>query len=380
MATVVSPRRLGGRRAGTGHRVAQFDGLRAIAVIAVMAYHLHGTWGIGGLFGVDLFFVLSGFLITGVLVGERRTRGAISLGGFYLRRLLRLYPALVLLCLALTPWGTQLVPDGTFGAWLEAVGIALSYSLSIVLIFDGSWAAQMGALGPVWTLSVEELFYLLWAPALALVLTRVRDLGRLAIAVGIVAAALLSLFVLLWDPDGAGIDLYFRPGPRFGELLLGAAVGLWLAHRDGRPLARTADRLLGLATLATLVVLWWVRRTYPDIYGQTGNPLEAIPIVAVCAAVLVARLATSERSTLSRVLRLPPLPWIGRISYGLYLWHLPVFTLVDGTVLRLAVTFAAASLSYYVVEQPFLRLKNRMRRTPVAGLELAEAPGRSPTG
>src|SRR4051812_2657930 len=153
--------------ARAGRRVAQLDGLRAAAVIAVISYHLHGTWGIGGLFGVDVFFVLSGFLITGVLVGERRARGAISLGGFYLRRVLRLYPALVFLCLALTPWATQLVPGQTYGAWFEAVAITLTYTLSIVLIFDNSWAAQMGALGPVWSLSVEELFYLLWAPALA---------------------------------------------------------------------------------------------------------------------------------------------------------------------------------------------------------------------
>lgn len=353
----------------TARRNFQLDGLRALAVLAVIAYHAElSTFGQAGMFGVDVFFVLSGFLITGVLVGERQGRGRISLRRFYLRRLLRLYPALVVMIVVLTPFATKLVLDGSWTTWLKAAAAALTYTSTIILLFDPTF--QLGALGHTWSLAIEEQFYLLWAPVLALCLIRVRDVRALAGPVAGVAVALMALFWVLWG--SVGPILYYRPDPRFGELLLGAALALLLAGQRG-PVTRGWDRAASVGVLVALVGLWWARRTYPSFdYVSLGNPLAGIPVVAACTALLIARLATSDRAWLSWALRLPPLPFIGRISYGLYLWHLPLFALIGDDVVQLVATFAAATASFYLVERPFLRRKERLRTTGVAGLTAAD--------
>jgi peptidoglycan/LPS O-acetylase OafA/YrhL len=354
---------------GSTARNNQLDGLRAFAVLAVIAYHAEiSILGQGGMFGVDVFFVLSGFLITGVLVGEREQRGRIALGRFYLRRVLRLYPALVVMVVVMTPFATKLVLDGSWETWFKAAAAALTYSSTIILIFDPTFA--MGALGHTWSLAIEEQFYLLWAPVLAVCLLRVRDARALAAPVAGLAAGLMALFWILWGSVGPA--LYYRPDPRFGELLAGAALALVLAGRPAS-LSRSWDRALGAGVIVALVALWWARRTYPSFDAfDVANPLAGIPVVAGATALLIARLVTSDRALLSRALRLPPLPFIGRISYGLYLWHLPLFALIASDVLQLVATFAAAVASYYVVELPFLRRKQRLRTTGVAGLTAAD--------
>ncbi|UGS36280.1 acyltransferase family protein [Capillimicrobium parvum] len=368
-------RRVNRQPADGSRRIAQLDGLRAVAVLMVIVFHLEIGVGIGGMFGVDLFLVLSGFLITGVLVGEYRARGTVSVRRFYERRLLRLYPALVLMIVVLVPFGSLLNAEGSWGVWWQSVAAALTYTSTIVLIFNTHF--DMGALGQTWTLAVEEQFYLLWAPICALALAHVVRLRRMALVVAAVAVALLSIFWWAWspvDPIG-GIALYYRPDPRFGELLLGAALALVLTSAAGK-LTRRWDVLLSVGAVAGLVGLWWARRNYPTLWGLDGNPLAAIPLVGVCATLIVARLATSNASILSRLLRIPPLPYVGKISYGLYLWHVPVIVLMAragaGKGVAVVVTFAAAMLSFHLVEMPFLRMKARLRSTGVAGLDAVE--------
>jgi peptidoglycan/LPS O-acetylase OafA/YrhL len=371
-------RRINRQPADGSRRIAQLDGLRAVAVLMVLAFHLEIGVGIGGMFGVDLFLVLSGFLITGVLVGEYRARGTVSIRRFYERRLLRLYPALVVMVVVLIPFGAMLNADGSWSTWWESVAAALTYTSTIVFIFDPSF--DMGALGQTWTLAVEEQFYILWAPICALALAHVVRLRHMAVAVAVAAVALLSIFWWAWSPTDpmGGLALYYRPDPRFGELLLGAVVALILASTAGR-VTRRWDVLLSVGAVLGIAGLWWARRTYPTLWGLDGSPVEAIPLVAACGALIVARLATSNTALLSRLLRIPPLPYIGKISYGLYLWQLPVIVLIHraggGAVVAVVVTFAAAMASYHLVEMPFLRLKARLRSTGVAGLDAVDREG-----
>jgi peptidoglycan/LPS O-acetylase OafA/YrhL len=365
--------------------VPQLDGLRAAAVLAVMLEHSGIAIGRGGLFGVDVFFVLSGFLITGVLLGEHRARGRISLRRFYVRRWLRLYPALVVMVIVLMPIGPSLSADHTWASWLRAVAAALTYTGNFVVLADGR--LTLGVLDPTWSLAVEEQFYLLWPLAL-LALMAWRVPARWIVGILVTASAAgLSLFWLLYHrPEHAlapfsieGRTVYVRPDARFGELLLGCALAIVLARRD-RPLSRRANAGIGVAALAAVGGLWVARELFASAYDGNGSPIAPVPLVAVCATVLLARLVTSDRALLSRLLRCSPLPQIGLISYSLYLWHSPVFNVIHADpfglvgaeqVVQWTLAFAVAFLSYRLVELPFLRRKERLRTTPVAGLDAA---------
>jgi peptidoglycan/LPS O-acetylase OafA/YrhL len=358
-------------------RVRQLDGLRALAVMWVVLMHLNLAVGRGGLYGVDVFFVLSGFLITGVLLGERSKRGRVSLWRFYARRVLRLYPALVAMVLLLSLDGPFFSTDGTWGSWLRASAYTLTYTSNLAVLSQQQF--DLGALGPTWSLAVEEQFYLVW-PLVLIVLLSLRP--RRAWVVGGLVVVGLGLMSAFWwsyaDGGRRGVVLaYFRPDVRFGELLLGCALAFVLAGGGLR--SRRADLALTIATPLAIAGIAVARVILWDNFEGTGNPYAAIPLVAVCATILVARLATSDTTWLSRALRWGPLPWIGAISYGIYLWHSPVMMVLVGepggppaplgrAVLVIAVTILLAWLSHRLVERPFLRLKERLRTTPVAGL------------
>jgi len=346
-------------RAPASGQIVQLDGVRAIAVIAVMAFH-DWRWAAGN-FGVDAFFVLSGFLITGILLGEHERRGRIDLRRFYKRRMLRLYPALVAMLLVSSVFGAKLSEDGTWGQWWLAVAAAATYTANIAILADGTqW---LGALGPTWSLGVEMQFYLVWPLLFAWLLRR--GIGRRALAALVIAgtAAGLSLFWALGTAPQQALAVapsYFRPDARFGELLAGCALALVLSLRPG-PLSRRADRalsVLALVGLGLLVLAWRV--------VQTSGTVAPLPIVTVATVLILARLVTSDRALLSRLLRLPPLPWLGRISYAMYLWQLPILVLISRPQLSNAIvqgvfwggTVLAAWLSMVLVERRFWRRKD----------------------
>jgi peptidoglycan/LPS O-acetylase OafA/YrhL len=376
-----------------GHR-RWLDGLRGVAVLLVLAYHLRLVPG--GFLGVDVFFVLSGFLITTLLVEEWRDRGSVSLRRFYLRRFLRLTPALAVLLLGCLLYTTCFRPPTEAAAYRREMAVAACY----VSNWPTVHGVPMGTLGHTWSLSVEEQFYLLW-PLLLVGLLRLgvgpRGLAAVA-AAGALASAGLRLALHRLHRAGAPhpfeADLqhmtrvYSGLDTRADALLVGCLVGV-LAAANLLPRSRRFVRWTGLASVAAVAALgsFVLTRSLGRSYPQLFDGL--FTVFALAVGVVLVRLVSAPSRVGSAVLGAAPLVWVGRLSYGLYLFHIPFIlwccpALGDGdrpapadTLLILALTFAAAAVSYYAVERPCLRLKDRLR--PRA-LPPADAPAASGAG
>ena len=355
-------------------RVGGLDGLRTVAVALVLIYHVSPDLLPGGSVAVDLFFTLSGFVITRLLLAEYARSGGIALLPFYRRRWLRLVPALLALCavcaiLSVTTslWG--------FDGSLRAAGLSALFLVNVVRAMEpGPYGDLMGPLAHTWSLGVEEQFYLLW-PLVLLVLLRFAR----ARAVLLWTAALCALPVLwrcaLWNPDAAH-RIYNGTDTRADQLLAGALVAVVLARlrADDPRLAvlRTwAGRLAWPALGALALVAWRMPVTADAGLLTAAWYTVGFLVVAVLSATLVAALELRPGGRMSRLLSLTPLAWVGRnLSYGIYLWHYPVVRLLaslgmtDGLLPATALlSVLMALLSYYAVEAPFLR---RARR-PVPG-------------
>jgi peptidoglycan/LPS O-acetylase OafA/YrhL len=337
--------------------VPSLDGLRAVAVALVVVYH--ATFGRlpGGWVGVDLFFALSGYLITGILTAELTRLGTIRFGRFYIRRALRLGPGLVAaVLLAGVLW-----PVTRYGnpapKWPGAALASLLYAANLV---DSK---SMGSLAHFWSLAVEEHFYLIWPPLLfaAWRISGRRSTVLLAFA-GMVAVA---TFRAANGPVWLGFNEYSFTLSRADELLAGAAAAMIFPPTSpgaGQGWAGSAS-VVGL--LALPLVVHWVRLE-KHLFGFAEYSIIAI----ACAGVVV---SVSRAGREVAFLRMPSAVWIGRRSYGIYLYHLPVFCAVDVlrikgsfassvciTLFKVVITLAIAALSYRFLELPFLRLKERL--------------------
>ena len=356
-----------------GHLRA-LDGLRALSIAGVVFSHLGVPYLIGGAIGVQIFFVLSGFLITTVLLQEFSDTGRLHLGRFTARRGLRLYPALLLVLLA---WAGYLKthPD-------LALHAATKAGLLPSLLYYANWScffggySALGWLGPLWSLAVEEQFYLLWPVTLLVFLTP--RLRRYLPAALITTCALVLAFRFhdLWAAD--------RTYRRFGtheisdQLLIGCLLAL-LLHRPagGRErLARLSSRLLPFALLYLVVLVGTLGNRPPLLYHRFIYTI-GLTLIGLCAAVVIAHLVLHPQGRLVRLLTAPPLPWLGTLSYGIYLWHefvrmlttqtgtgVPLMPRWEQTILVVAGSVALAAASYYGWERPFLRLKGRLGPPP----------------
>jgi len=340
------------------------DGARAVAILGVLAGHLKIPYCGGGWLGVDLFFVLSGFLITTLLLREQAETGSISLPRFLARRALRLYPALLFMLAAGWFVAPALSPDGSSSGYLRVAAIVGTYSTDLAILGTGN--SFFGGLTHTWSLSVEEHFYLLWPVIVMVSLRRGRSVLRWAL-IGAVAC----LFLLGWSLFQAHTPVhrtpqpYFFPFTRGYELLLGCALA---ACRRGRSMPGWAAGagLLGLGLIA-----WTAHDGFSSLlFGQ-------IALGGVISCVIVASLVSSPSSCTARLLSTGPAVWVGRISYGIYLWHPPVilvtaYALPQHRVLAAAVaagvTIGAAALSHRYVERPFLAIKDTLRPSGSASL------------
>lgn len=352
--------------------VAGLDGLRGIAVLLVVGLHYGSLWKgregagylPGGFVGVDVFFVLSGFLITSLLVSEKATAGRVNLRNFYARRGLRLLPALYVVLAAHAVF--------TLGTGAETLKSELKQVLSVVaylsnfaqIYFDKSMIHS--GIGNTWSLAIEEQFYLVW-PALLLFGVLRYAKSRQTVLVVIFGGAVLSAVIRLvvWNWAGHYPAAYMRPDCRADGLLLGAFCAfLWrwqMVPRRGLNVASTLCAVFLLAFSLIVKDSDWMFN-----YGFF--------VVSAATAVIVLALAENV-SGLKAMYEWAPLRLIGRVSYGLYLWHVlalrivshflhtkqPVVLALEGLVL----TAIAVGLSWQLVEQPFLRLKAKVA-SPVA--------------
>jgi peptidoglycan/LPS O-acetylase OafA/YrhL len=363
------------------------DGVRGLAIMLVMIEHTHLAPFHGGGLGVDLFFVLSGFLISGLLLVEFQRGGRIDIGRFYYRRALRLLPALLVL-LAVT-CGLALAYQHTEvgRATLAMAPKTLFYGANL----GRSDVGNPSLLAHTWSLSIEEQFYLVW-PLLLLLLLRSRLSATQLVGVVLAFAGLTTLtrtVSYLVGPDtpehfGAW---YFRTDTKVDALLLGCTIALLMASKlpGTRWIARLPTGVIGLGSFLTLLaVVPWVTHSRISFIAQ-------LSIFRLASAGLILALVLTPRpaSRLERVLRLRWLRFAGVLSYSLYLWHLPVFALAQqqfgrslkSLLVELPVTLLLAYGSYRLIERPCLRVRERLPRTwqqpPVRG-ELATIAGPAP--
>lgn len=353
---------------------ADIDGLRAIAVVSVVLFHAKLSLFGGGFVGVDVFFVISGYLITGLLMTERR-RGGISIAGFYHRRILRIFPALgavalaCLLCAALVfppqdfaDFGRSLVATALFSSnvYFDATQAAAGY-------FDTSSQTQL--LLHTWSLSVEEQFYI--AMPLGLVLMRARSQGFvLRVLAG---ATALSFALSLWMVSAHRTEAFYVVVPRAWELLVGALVAV-----AGRPAPASRTVREAMAGLGVTMILWAI------LAYSAATPFPGMAALVPClgAALVIQAGVGGTRaggtSLVGRLLGSRAMVAIGLVSYSLYLWHWPALvvtrqlcagsTAPGPTIVALAGALVMSIVSYRFVERPFRRGgRGRSRRAVLAG-------------
>lgn len=347
--------------------IPALDGLRAFAVLAVIAYHMHLPWAPGGLLGVTVFFVLSGYLITSLLLIEHDKTRTINLPQFWLRRVRRLVPAIVFVIVAtivlctifnhalLTKMRPDIAPSLLFfNNWWQ-------------IFHNVSYFDALGAPSPLahyWSLAIEEQFYLVWPIALLVFLKLGVKKTTLRNATLIVAGLSAIEMVLLFSPTADPSRVYYGTDTRAFSLLIGAYLAfVWPSHKLG---ARRAIRLTkrtralldaigGLALVGLLLMIMFSNGFSPFLYN--GGLVLCSVLTAIVIAVIV-----HPASIIGRIAGLAPFVWVGKRSYGIYLWHYPLLLLMNPDprietpwwlyLVQLAVVFACAAFSYRFIEDP----------------------------
>lgn len=345
------------------------DGLRAIAVLGVILFHLGFGWAEGGLLGVGVFFTLSGYLITDILLTQVN-RGGIGLGSFWAARARRLLPGLFLMLVVVMAWVTAIgphQPSDFRDAALSAVGYLNNWWLIFHHVSYFERFAPPSPLNHLWSLSVEEQFYIFWPFLLTLGIRFVPEVKNSAgvrprLAGAALAGALLSgvLMAILYSPTLDPSRVYYGTDTRALELLIGAALAMvWPSHRlraDIAPRARWVIDGAGLAGLLVIALMFWTVGEFTPFLYRGGFAL-----LAFGSALAVAALA-HPASRLGPIVGCRPMRWIGQRSYGIYLWTLPIVVLTSPqashgpnllrAVLQVAAIMVVAELSWRYVEDP----------------------------
>jgi peptidoglycan/LPS O-acetylase OafA/YrhL len=358
-------------------RAPGLDGIRALAVLAVIGFHEGASELPGGFLGVDIFFVLSGFLITDLLVTRYNETGQLDPAGFWARRARRLLPALAVMLVVVTAAATVIEPAQRGPLRLALLAAATYTSNWYQILHHVSYFAAVGQIGApppldhLWSLAIEEQFYLLWPVLLWLVVVRLPSRrARVAVALTIAAASALAM-TLQYTPGGDPSAVYYGTDTHASALLIGAALALAWPLRTLTAAPPVLARRLEAAGLAGLVVLAWAAGHFSG--GDPAVYPAGLLLAALAAAALIA--AAAGQGIIATVTDWHPLRWIGVRSYGIYLWHWPVIAL--GTALagqgaaspwlwivELGVTFALAAASWRYIETPIMRdgLRPTVRR------------------
>lgn len=354
------------------------DGVRAFAVVAVMLFHGGIPHMDGGFMGVDAFFVLSGFLITSLLIGEWRQALTIKLGAFWARRARRLLPALLLMMLFVAFFAAVIVQKGTYGALrLDALSTLLYVSNWHFILVNSNYfneTAQSSPLLHTWSLAVEEQFYVVWPLVVLGLLRLTRDLRALF---ALCCAAAVGTAVWMHVVYAGGVNTnraYLGTDTRAQCLFIGCALAVGLVllaqrgHEEGRlakgelwrprsPAGRRLCAVLGVVGALGAVTIWVLTTSLSSFPYSGGFFLIGLSV----ASVILAAVAVPA-SLVPRALSWTPLRYVGRISYGLYIWHWPIFLWLDNErtgllgwqlfAVRVLVTFGVSVVSFHLVERP----------------------------
>jgi peptidoglycan/LPS O-acetylase OafA/YrhL len=367
MSAVVAPDRAAAvqRLPRLGY-IPALDGLRALAVVAVLLYHGDVGWIPGGFLGVDVFFVISGYLITCLLLSDWRQQGRIGFARFYLRRARRLLPALFLMLGVVCLYAVLFLPD-TVSELRGQVIAAIAYVENWWLIFhDVSYFVAAGRpplLRHLWSLAVEEQFYLLWPLILAVLLRRWGH-ERAKVIGAVAGMALFSavLMAVLYTPYTDPSRVYFGTDTRASTMLIGALLAfVWSPWRLTVDTGRSAPLVLDVfAAVGTVGVVWFFLNAGEfDPWMYRGG----FVVVALFSALLLAGTVHPAARLSPLIFAVPLMRWIGVRSYGIYLWHWPIFmvtrphsdlpfTGIPLLVLRIGLAVGAAALSFKYVEEP----------------------------
>jgi peptidoglycan/LPS O-acetylase OafA/YrhL len=345
--------------------VPALDGLRGFAILAVILYHAQVPLFRGGFIGVDIFFVLSGFLITSLLVREFYSQHHIDLKNFYVRRVLRLGPALGVFLASFASLSLLMLGAEQARAHIIDTLIALFY------FTNWSWAFHIHPshfLAHTWSLAIEEQFYIIWPLLLIALLRLIRSHRNVIFAVILLLLSswLTRIFLAV---GGASLDrLYNGLDTRGDELLTGCLLGIVLSsnlmneHRQHQleSVLKFIGPLSAISLIVCSIFMRW-QSIYMYYYG-------GFLVIELSVSIIILDIFLSRKSLVNRILLMKPVVWIGRISYGLYLWHFLIFSTMRGLGFRridvitggTCLAFLVASASYYFLERPVLKLKSRL--------------------
>jgi len=349
------------------------DGLRGCAVAIVLAYHSDMGWAKGGFLGISLFFTLSGFLITSILLRMHDATGTVRLRTFWSRRYRRLLPAAYLTLAGIVVFGATVATRQQLTDLAGAVVAAVFQVANWFFMYAGqSYVNLFSAPSPVqhfWSLSIEEQFYVVMPLVLILLLRRMHSLLLLASLFAGAAAASTALMIVLYQ-HGASLDrLYYGTDTRAAEILVGCAAAVVLHRRPLRNASTTSRRVwsvLGVAALVAMIIGWSRIDLTSPLLWQGGFLVFALLSLVLMLSVL------HHAGPAASLLETRPFAAVGRVSYGLYLFHWPIYLWLDQArtglapwplfALRLTVTAAVTVLSYYLLERPIR--SRRLRITP----------------
>lgn len=337
--------------------IAGIDGLRAFAVLMVLAYHLQLPFAKGGLLGVTVFFVISGFLITRILVSEIENLGSINLKNFWIRRIRRLYPAILVMVTVF------IFTSAVFNRVLftkacdDLVSVIFGYNNWWQIFNKVSYFENAGAPSPFthcWSLAIETQFYLIY-PLLLIILARFRNRRSLFAGVTLILAILSAVLMwILFDPSKDPSRVYYGTDTRVFSMLFGAFLAIISNSDNRRKVAGNINDVIGTISLLGLLYMMVVVDGYSSFLYRGGQVIVSILAVMVIFSV------SNGKSMLGRILNVQPLKWLADRSYGIYLWHYPIILLCSGgrksawwiMFIEIILTFFCSAVSYHYIETP----------------------------
>lgn len=344
-------------------RISSFDGLRGFALILILFYHTFQPYTYGGFIGVDIFFVLSGFLITTLLLKEYNAHQNINFRFFYVRRILRLAPALIIMVSFYCIYGQLYFSEEQKHESITAALSTLFYIANIAPAYN--WY-PMGHLLPTWSLSIEEQFYFLWPIIFVLLFNNLNNQYKLIFSISTLIIALwINRILLTLDPSISIDRLYFGSDTHSDGLLIGCLTAILIYYYEKAP-SRILVFIKEKNTLITAIALAFFGLSFILLAREIRSLyIWYFPVLAIISAILISSLYLQKDIKPNIIFSNKALVWLGSISYGIYLWHWLVYRVINemgatgfemglyGSIIAIVI----ASASFYFIEKPILKLK-----------------------